>query len=134
MIQLIFFTIFAYARASCPTTYGAKPKYIIDVRSQSEYDTDNLSCAPLLPSSNTNHISEISSHVSHQKDARIFIFCASGGRAGGTVSGLQSAGFTNVVNVNGLNIPSGNKAILESYCTCQAMCSQTCSDEFTNCL
>lgn len=71
---------------------------LLDVRRQDEWDAGHAAGAQLLP------IEQIEGGAlpKVEKDERLFVYCASGRRAGIAVKILQEAGYTDVVNIGGL--------------------------------
>jgi phage shock protein E len=71
----------------------------IDVRSADEYNTEHVSEAVNIPHT---EISGRIDEVTADKDALIYVYCRSGRRSGIAQTTLSEAGYTNVVNVGGL--------------------------------
>ena len=71
---------------------------IIDVRSQAEWDAGHLEQAIHIP--HTKIVDRIG-EVTNDKNARIVVYCAVGGRAGMAKEKLEQLGFTNVENGGG---------------------------------
>lgn len=71
----------------------------IDVRSADEYNTEHVSQAVNIP--HTEIDSRID-EVTTDKDALIYVYCRSGRRSGIAQTTLSEAGYTNVVNLGGL--------------------------------
>jgi phage shock protein E len=71
----------------------------IDVRSADEYNTEHVSEAVNIPHT---EISGRIDEVTTDKDALIYVYCRSGRRSGIAQTTLSEAGYTNVVNVGGL--------------------------------
>ncbi|MCA9213689.1 MAG: rhodanese-like domain-containing protein [Planctomycetales bacterium] len=71
---------------------------IIDVRSTEEWDSGHLSQAIHIP--HTEIGTQIEAHAA-SKDAKIALYCRSGGRAGVAKTTLEELGYTNVENVGG---------------------------------
>jgi len=71
---------------------------VIDVRSNDEWETGHVTQAIHIPHT---EIADRISDVSDNKDAKIVLYCASGGRAGRAKTALESLGFTNVENGGG---------------------------------
>lgn len=71
---------------------------VIDVRSKSEWDTGHVDQAVHIPHT---EIAERISEVTTDKDAKIIVYCAVGGRAGKAKASLENLGFTNVENAGG---------------------------------
>ncbi len=72
--------------------------FVIDVRSQEEWDTGHVEQATHIP---YTEIADRIAEVTDDKDAKIVLYCAAGGRAGTAKSSLESLGFTNVENGGG---------------------------------
>ncbi|QEG41139.1 rhodanese-like domain-containing protein [Roseimaritima ulvae] len=71
---------------------------IIDVRSEQEWDDGHLAQAVHIP--HTEIADKIAAHTD-DKDAKIIVYCAVGGRAGTAKETLEEQGFTNVENGGG---------------------------------
>jgi phage shock protein E len=72
--------------------------FIIDVRSQAEWDAGHLNQAMHIP--HTKIVDRIG-EVTNDKNAQIVLYCAIGGRAGNAKEKLEQLGFTNVENGGG---------------------------------
>ena len=71
----------------------------IDVRSADEYNIEHVSAAVNIPYTEINgRIGE----VTGDRDALIYVYCRSGRRSGIAKDSLEQAGYTNVVNLGGL--------------------------------
>ena len=71
---------------------------VIDVRTQEEWDSGHVEQAVLIPHEDiASRIAEVAS----DKDAKIVLYCKSGGRAGRAKEALEGMGFTNVENAGG---------------------------------
>ncbi len=79
----------------------------IDVRSAEEYHTEHVTAAVNIP--HTDIRSRIG-EVTGDKDALIYVYCRSGRRSGIAQSTLEEAGYSNVVNLGGLEAAQ-NKAL-----------------------
>ncbi|WP_206028678.1 rhodanese-like domain-containing protein [Thalassoroseus pseudoceratinae] len=71
---------------------------VIDVRSESEWDSGHVEQAVHIPHT---EIADRISEVTTDKDAKIVLYCAVGGRAGKAKSALEELGYTNVENGGG---------------------------------
>ena len=71
---------------------------VIDVRSQSEWDSGHVEGAILIP--HTIIKDKIGEYVK-DKDTPINLYCAAGSRAGSAKSVLTSMGYTHVSNLGG---------------------------------
>jgi len=71
---------------------------VIDVRSKSEWDTGHVGRAVHIPHT---EIAERISEVTTDKEGRIVVYCAAGGRAGKAKKALEDLGFTCVENGGG---------------------------------
>ena len=78
----------------------------IDVRSAEEYNTEHVAAAANIP---YTEIGGRIGEVTGDKDALIYVYCRSGRRSGIAQSTLEEAGYTNVVNLGGLQ-DAQNKA------------------------
>jgi phage shock protein E len=76
----------------------ADPVYWIDVRTAAEYNAGHLQGAVNIPHG------EIASEITgltQDKNAEIYVYCRSGGRAGKALNSLEKLGYTQVVNEGG---------------------------------
>ena len=71
----------------------------IDVRSAEEYNTEHVDAAGNIP---YTEISSRIGEVTGDKDALIYVYCRSGRRSGIARDTLAEAGYTNVINLGGL--------------------------------
>lgn len=74
--------------------------YIVDVRSQKEWDGGHIEQAIHIPHT---EIADRIGEVTSDKDAKIIFYCAVGGRAGKAKDILEGLGFTNVENGGGID-------------------------------
>ena len=88
------------------STLWASEAIWIDVRSAEEYNSGHVAAATHIP---YTEIGGRIGEVSGDKDALIYVYCRSGRRSGIAQNTLQEAGYTNVVNVGGLQ-DAQNKA------------------------
>ena len=72
--------------------------HFIDVRTQEEWESGHLEQAVLIPH---GEIADRIGEVTSDKDAKIVLYCRSGGRAGRAKEALEGLGFTNVENAGG---------------------------------
>lgn len=79
-------------------TNDASPVFVIDVRSKSEWDDGHVEQAVLIPHT---EIADRITEVTDDKDAKIVLYCAVGGRAGQAKTALEELGFKNVENAGG---------------------------------
>jgi phage shock protein E len=71
----------------------------IDVRSAEEYRQEHVAAAVNIPYTEINgRIGELT----REKEALIYVYCRSGRRSGIAQSTLEEAGYTNVINLGGL--------------------------------
>lgn len=77
----------------------AEKTVVIDVRTAEEFIASHVDGATLFPVEDmeTGKMPEIA------KDTPIAVYCRSGNRAGQAVKLMQNAGFTNVINIGGLD-------------------------------
>ncbi|MGB7348028.1 MAG: rhodanese-like domain-containing protein [Pirellulaceae bacterium] len=75
-------------------------EFVIDVRSQDEWDSGHVQKAVHIPHT---QIAERIAEVTEKKDAKIVIYCAVGGRAGTAKTALEKLGYTNVINAGGFD-------------------------------
>ena len=71
----------------------------IDVRSAQEYESGHVSSAVNIPY--TEIVARID-EVTEDKEALIYVYCRSGRRSGIAKETLEEAGYSNVVNLGGL--------------------------------
>lgn len=71
---------------------------IIDVRTQKEWDSGHLAQAIHIPHT---EIAQKIGDVASDKDAKIVLYCAVGGRAGKAKEVLDELGYTHVENAGG---------------------------------
>jgi len=77
-----------------------KSSMIIDVRTQSEWDSGHLDKAVHLP------LDAFESGIEGlviDKDATVYLYCRSGNRSGNALKIMQKLGYTNATNVGGIN-------------------------------
>lgn len=77
-----------------------KSSMIIDVRTQSEWNSGHLKKAVHLP------LDAFESGIEglvKDKDATVYLYCRSGNRSGKALKIMQKLGYTNAVNVGGIN-------------------------------
>ena len=75
-----------------------KTIHLIDVRSPEEYFEGHIPGSRNIP---LNRIAEIEKAVP-DRDAKLFVYCLSGGRSASACSYLVRMGYTNVVNIGGI--------------------------------
>ncbi len=78
-----------------------KSSMIIDVRTQSEWDSGHLEKAIHLPLDAFE--SGIEGLVKDKKDVTVYLYCRSGNRSGKAQKIMQNLGYTNAANVGGIN-------------------------------
>ena len=71
----------------------------IDVRTANEYSQGHVPGAIHIP---YEEITERIGEVTQDKDALIYLYCRSGRRSGIALETLSEAGFTNAINIGGL--------------------------------
>jgi phage shock protein E len=81
-----------------PILAQAEPVWV-DVRTEAEYRQNHIDGDPLIP--HANIVAEVAGRFA--KDAEINLYCRSGSRAGKAKSALESAGYTNVNNMGGID-------------------------------
>ena len=74
-------------------------RYVIDVRSQEEWDKAHMAGAILIP--HTEIGARIES-VIPARDAPISLYCGSGKRAGKALESLRAMGYSNLENLGGI--------------------------------
>lgn len=72
----------------------------VDVRSTLEFKLGSIDDAIHIPH---DEVIERVSEISSDKEAKIYLFCGSGKRAGKALLLLQDAGYSNVENLGGLS-------------------------------
>jgi phage shock protein E len=82
-----------------PALLAADPIWI-DVRTTDEYTSGHVSEAVNIP---YTEIAEGISALTGDKDASIYVYCRSGRRSGIAKETLEGLGYTQVVNVGGIN-------------------------------
>ena len=90
------------AESESPSKHATKlineGAFVIDVRSQEEFQTGHLPQAVNIPH---DQIAERLLEVPAAKDRSIVVYCKSGRRAGIAKTVLESKGYTNVTNAGG---------------------------------
>jgi phage shock protein E len=85
--------------APAPSVIQIAGRYVIDVRSQEEWDSGHIEGAVHIPYDQIAvHIAEITS----DKTAHIGLYCRSGGRAALALATLKDKGYANVENLGGI--------------------------------
>ncbi len=92
VFMVLFLLVFS------PVSWGGDAIWI-DVRSADEYNTEHVSPAVNIPHT---EIGGRIDEVTTDKDALIYVYCRSGRRSGIAQTTLSEAGYTNVVNLGGL--------------------------------
>ena len=82
-----------------PALLAAGPIWI-DVRTADEYNSGHVSEAVNIP---YTEIAEGISDLTGDKEAPIYVYCRSGRRSGVAKETLEGLGYTQVVNVGGIN-------------------------------
>ena len=77
-----------------------KSSMIIDVRTQSEWDSGHLKKAVHLP---LDAFESGIEGLAKDKDATVYLYCRSGNRSGKALKIMQKLGYTNAANVGGIN-------------------------------
>lgn len=72
---------------------------LVDVRERDEYAQGRIPGSKNVPLSALQTIAE----VCGDKDAPLFVYCLSGARSRQATAQLQSMGYTNVINIGGIN-------------------------------
>lgn len=85
-------------RAAELKTVVQAAKYVVDVRSQSEWDRGHLPNAIHIP---YDQIQERVSEIGATPQDTIYLYCASGGRSGSAEKTLKSLGYQFAQNVGG---------------------------------
>lgn len=95
LAMLLAFASIAWAVDLAPVA----GRYVIDVRTQSEWDKAHVAGAVLIP--HTEIGARIES-VLPARDAPISLYCGSGKRAGKALETLKAMGYTDLENLGGL--------------------------------
>lgn len=99
MLRLLRNTVCLLSLLACSTVLWAAEPLWIDVRTAEEFAQEHVSGAVNIPYEEiTTRIGE----VTHDKEALIYVYCRSGRRSGIARGALAEAGFSNVVNIGGL--------------------------------
>lgn len=80
------------------SSWAAEPLWI-DVRTAEEYAAGHVSQSVNIP---YEEITERVGEVTTDSDALIYLYCRSGRRSGIAKEALENAGYSNVVNIGGL--------------------------------
>ncbi len=83
-----------------PQELAAHQALLLDVRTPDEYNSGHVSTAILAPHSN---IGQTIASIAPDKNQKIYVHCRSGHRSSLAFDTLKSMGYTNVVNLGGLN-------------------------------
>jgi len=78
----------------------AAPEFWVDVRSSGEFKGPHVSTAVNILYTD---IAEQITSITTNKNAEIYLYCGSGRRAGIAQKDLQALGYTNVINVGGID-------------------------------
>jgi phage shock protein E len=100
LIRFITITVVSLALTLFAAFLYASDPLWIDVRTPEEYSSGHVEGAVNIP---YTEISARIGEVTEDKDATIYVYCRSGRRSGIAQSELQQSGFSNVVNVGGLD-------------------------------
>ena len=87
-------------KETASSTLNSPDGYLIDVRSQKEWDAGHVESAIHIPHT---EIVEGIAKVTEDKNAKIYLHCKVGGRAGTAMKALEEAGYTNVENLGGMD-------------------------------
>lgn len=100
VVNTLAILFFALAMSSCAYIKPAKQAAVwIDVRTPGEYATGHLKAAINIP---FQQIGKRITEVAHSKDQKIYVYCATGHRAGIARKTLVKLGYTNVTNAGAL--------------------------------
>lgn len=102
VLAILMMATVSYAMSTTPknTTNNTDPVYVIDVRSEAEWNEGHIKGALLLPKEKVQ--SEIG-NITTDKSAKIYLYCRSGKRAGVALDILKKAGYQDLVNLGGIN-------------------------------
>ncbi len=84
--------------------------FVIDVRSQDEWDTGHVEQAVNIPHT---EIGARIGEVTQNKAAKLIVYCKAGGRANAAKKTLEGMGFTNVENAGGFDDIKNRYSIAE---------------------
>lgn len=84
--------------ATSTTGEASDDVIVIDVRTEKEWNSGHVERAMHIPHT---EIAERIAEVTTNKDAKIVVYCAVGGRAGQAKKTLEDLGYTNVENAGG---------------------------------
>lgn len=98
--RLIFALLTTILVVAQPLSLLAGEALWIDVRTADEFSAGHVTQAVNIP---YDVIAEGIGSVSEDKDALIYVYCRSGRRSGIAKETLEGLGYTEVVNVGGLN-------------------------------
>ncbi|MBQ9022077.1 MAG: rhodanese-like domain-containing protein [Eggerthellaceae bacterium] len=76
---------------------------LVDVRSEGEFANGHIEGAINIPLNSFHRASK----KLRDKDATIYIYCASGSRSGSAANALKSMGYTDVTNIGGIGFYRG---------------------------
>ena len=78
--------------------------YLIDVREEDEYSSGHVPSSIKIPLSNIDKINS----VIKDKNAYLYVYCLSGARSRNACAQLKSQGYSNVINLGGINSYHGD--------------------------
>ena len=87
--------------------YGLENAVLIDVRQPDEFERGRIPGARNVPS---QKLRDFSLEVT-DKDTPIYVYCLSGARSARAVRALQGVGFTNVIDLGGIQSYTGELEI-----------------------
>lgn len=94
----------------CSLPAIAADPVIIDVRSESEFNSGHVQGALLMP---YDRIGSLIGNQVSDKETDIILYCRSGRRAGIAKKTLESLGYTSVTNAGGLNDMKGKYPVVK---------------------
>jgi phage shock protein E len=108
MLKSIVLMLSIFAMAVCVPASQAKEyppqlvagRYLIDVRTQDEFDLDHIEGAILI---SHDRIGARIASVLPDRKAPIALYCGTGRRAGMALATLQAMGYTHVENLGGID-------------------------------
>lgn len=80
---------------------------LIDVRTRDEYNSGHIQGSINIPLDNINS----AEGKVKNKNTQIFVYCLSGARSAQAVSQMKKMGYTNVLNIGGINRYKGKMEI-----------------------
>lgn len=92
-------TVVTFSQAETETVSKLNGKYVIDVRTETEWNSGHIEGAVLIP---YDQIKSRIGEVTEDKSAPIAVYCRSGRRSGIAIKALKELGYTNLENLGSL--------------------------------